>query len=248
VRGSSTDAVREAKAARVAADAALRAAAQLTEAAAAQEAAVAAEVAELRASAERTRATLEAAAAALASAQAVERVAVEDAAARAAAQASAAAALEAARAAARGNRGVLATCTTTPSGKQANGFLDPSTLCPLDDAPGHALEPEAAAAFNAMNAAHRAERGSALCVGDSYRSYAAQVDVYARKPQLAAVPGTSNHGWGLAVDLGCGVERFGSEAHVWMRVNAGRFGWFHPAWAQQSGSKPEAWHWEFAKD
>jgi hypothetical protein len=30
-------------------------------------------------------------------------------------------------------------------------------------------------------------------------------------PSLAAVPGTSRHGLGIALDLGCGVERFGSE-------------------------------------
>ena len=108
--------------------------------------------------------------------------------------------------------------------------------------------PDAAAAFNAMNALHKAERGTPICVTDSYRDYGGQVAVYAAKPNLAAVPGTSNHGWGLALDLCGGVERFGSEAHLWMRINAGRFGWFHPAWAQQSGSKPEAWHWEYAAD
>jgi LAS superfamily LD-carboxypeptidase LdcB len=30
-----------------------------------------------------------------------------------------------------------------------------------------------------------------------------------------------------------------------MKENAGQFGWVHPAWAQQGGSKPEPWHWEF---
>jgi hypothetical protein len=28
--------------------------------------------------------------------------------------------------------------------------------------------------------------------------------------------------------------------------NAPRYGWFHPAWAELDGSKPEPWHWEFA--
>ena len=248
VRGSSTDTVRVAKAARVEADSAVRAAAQLTEEAARKEAGVAVEVEQLKVLAEQTRVTLEAAAAALAAAQQVEQVAVADAAARAAAEASAKQAQEAARAAARANRGVFATCTVTTPVAQPNGFLQPATLCPLDDAPGAALVPDAAAAFNAMNAAHKAERGTPLCITDSYRDYAGQVAVYATKPNLAAVPGTSNHGWGLALDLCGGVERFGSEAHLWMRINAGRFGWFHPAWAQQSGSRPEAWHWEYATD
>ena len=28
-------------------------------------------------------------------------------------------------------------------------------------------------------------------------------------------------------------------------LNASLFGWSHPAWAQQGGSKPEPWHFEF---
>ena len=97
-----------------------------------------------------------------------------------------------------------------------------------------------------MTQAYRADTGSYLCVTDSYRTYAAQVDVYARKPGLAAVPGTSNHGWGKAVDFCGGVQTFSGAAHRWMKANAGRFGWFHPSWAEPSGSKPEAWHWEFS--
>jgi LAS superfamily LD-carboxypeptidase LdcB len=81
-------------------------------------------------------------------------------------------------------------------------------------------------------------------VTDSYRSYEAQVDVFARKPQLAAVPGTSRHGFGVALDLGCGVESFGTEAHRWMQANGPRFGWVHPSWAAPGGSMPEPWHWE----
>ncbi len=68
----------------------------------------------------------------------------------------------------------------------------------------------------------------------------------AAKPTLAAVPGTSNHGWGVALDLCDGVERFDTPAHRWLQENAAAFGWFHPAWAQQGGSKPEPWHWEYA--
>lgn len=126
----------------------------------------------------------------------------------------------------------------------ANGFLPRATLCPLAGAPGQALRADAAADFARMTAASLAERGTALCVTDSYRSYARQVDVFARKPSLAAVPGTSRHGWGTALDLGCGVERFGTPAYQWMKANGPRFGWVHPAWAEPGGSMPEPWHWE----
>ena len=57
---------------------------------------------------------------------------------------------------------------------------------------------------------------------------------------------TSRAHYGLAVDLGSGINRFGTPAHTWMRENAPRYGWVHPSWARQSGSLPEAWHWEFA--
>ena len=137
------------------------------------------------------------------------------------------------------------TCGAPSTLGEANGFLPASTLCPLSTARGHRLRTDAAAAFDRLAAAYAASTGTPLCVTDSYRSFAAQVDVFARKPSLAAVPGTSQHGWGLAVDLCGGVQTFGSPAHEWMRANAHAFGWHHPRWAQQGGSKPEAWHWEF---
>jgi LAS superfamily LD-carboxypeptidase LdcB len=59
------------------------------------------------------------------------------------------------------------------------------------------------------------------------------------------VPGTSNHGWGLAVDLCGGVNLFGTAQTVWMQLNAGHYGWVHPDWAQAGGRNPEPWHWEF---
>ena len=137
------------------------------------------------------------------------------------------------------------TCGPPSTLGEANGFLPASTLCPLSTGRGHRLRTDAAQAFERLQAAHATSFGRPLCVTDSYRSYAAQVDVFARKPSLAAVPGTSQHGWGLAVDLCGGVQNFGSEAHEWMRANAPAFGWHHPRWARQDGSKPEPWHWEF---
>jgi peptidoglycan hydrolase CwlO-like protein len=129
---------------------------------------------------------------------------------------------------------------------EANGFLPSSTLCPLSTGRGHRLRTDAAQAYEQLQAAYAASLGRPLCVTDSYRSYPAQVDVFARKPSLAAVPGTSQHGWGLALDLCGGVQVFGSEAHEWMRAYAPAFGWHHPQWAREGGRKPEPWHWEFS--
>ena len=127
-----------------------------------------------------------------------------------------------------------------------NGRIPTSLLCPLWGAPGMSLRGDAAAAFNRMSQEYAATFGEPICVIDSYRSYDEQISVKAARGSYAATPGTSNHGWGLAVDLCGAIERFGTAPHNWMRNNAPAFGYFHPDWAQRGGSKPEPWHWEFA--
>ncbi|MDP9406436.1 MAG: M15 family metallopeptidase, partial [Actinomycetota bacterium] len=139
-----------------------------------------------------------------------------------------------------------ATCTGQVLRGYPNGMLPEVALCPLWGTSWHMLRADAAAAFDEMSRAYALEFGAPICVTDSYRSFPEQVAVRKAKPTLAAVPGTSNHGWAVALDLCDGVQTFGSPQHEWMRANSLRFGWFHPAWAQQGGSKPEAWHWEFA--
>jgi hypothetical protein len=136
-------------------------------------------------------------------------------------------------------------CTGRSTDGQQNGNLDPASLCPLWMAPGQRLRGDAAAAFDKMSKYHAATVGGPLCVTDSYRSYSEQVSLYRRKPGLAAVPGTSEHGWGKAVDFCGGIQNTGSAAYDWMKANARTFGWVHPDWAEPSGSKPEPWHWEF---
>ncbi|KQS66360.1 hypothetical protein ASG41_13740 [Modestobacter sp. Leaf380] len=130
-------------------------------------------------------------------------------------------------------------------GGYPNGLIPPSAMCPLGVG-GHTLRCDAAAAWRALSAAFAGQFGAPLCITDSYRSYAGQVTLYGQKPALAAVPGTSNHGWGLAVDLCGGVESFGTTQYVWMAANAGRFGFVHPTWADQGNGREEPWHWEYA--
>ena len=220
----------------------------LVERAATQTATLAAQMASLQADAAATVARLDAAEAALTAAKAT--IATQQAAAAAArAQASAAARAQAA-AASRSSRvpeqgAGAAGCSGASTSGYRNGAIPPEALCPLNNAPGHRLRGDAAAAYNGLTAAAASERGAPLCVTDSYRSYSEQVDVYRRKPGLAATPGTSNHGWGVAVDLSCGAESFGSSTYRWLKANAGGFGWTHPSWAEPGGSKPEPWHWEY---
>lgn len=126
-----------------------------------------------------------------------------------------------------------------------NGRIPIDQMCELSFAPGHYARCDAASAAEDLSAAFREEFGTDLAVTDSYRSFEQQVATKRAKGYMAAIPGTSNHGWGIALDLGGGINRFGTAQHRWMQENAGRFGWVHPEWAQSGGSKPEAWHWEF---
>ncbi|MFC8797326.1 D-alanyl-D-alanine carboxypeptidase family protein [Promicromonospora sp. NPDC057138] len=126
-----------------------------------------------------------------------------------------------------------------------NGRIPIDQLCELSFAVGHYARCDAASAVEELSTAFREEFGTDLEVTDSYRSYEQQVVTKRAKGHLAAVPGTSNHGWGTALDLGGGINRFGTTQHRWMQENAGRFGWVHPEWAQADGAKPEPWHWEF---
>ena len=130
-------------------------------------------------------------------------------------------------------------------GGYPNGLIPPSAMCPLG-VPGHSLRCDAAAAYRAMSAAFAVAFGSPICITDSYRSYASQVRLYGEKPTLAAIPGTSNHGWGLAVDLCGGMEHYGTAQYAWMKANAGRFGYLHPDWAEPGNGREEPWHWEYA--
>jgi len=120
----------------------------------------------------------------------------------------------------------------------SNGRLISGSLCDISFAPGNYLQCDAAATLEDADEDYFAETGRHLSMTDSYRSYSVQVTTRARKPSTAAVPGTSNHGWGMAVD-------FNPAPAAWLRSNGKKYGWVHPTWAQPGGSKPESWHLEY---
>lgn len=126
-------------------------------------------------------------------------------------------------------------------GGHENGRIPLEELCSIGG--NHLLRCDAAAAFNAMNAAHFVERGYRIPVTDSYRDYADQADLRARKPHLAAPAGQSSHGWGLALDIDAGG--WNGQVFRWLQTNAHHYGWHHPPWARIDASKPEPWHWEY---
>lgn len=119
-----------------------------------------------------------------------------------------------------------------------NGTLSFESLCEVSFAPGHRLQCDAAASLEEADAAYFAETGTHLTMTDSYRSYSLQVRTRAIKPTTAAVPGTSNHGWGMAIDL----DR---PSATWLAANGADYGWVNPTWAQPGGIKPEWWHLEY---
>jgi len=128
----------------------------------------------------------------------------------------------------------------------ANGKIPDSALCGVGFDASVRLRCDAAEQLEVLNAAYKDQFGTDLVVNDSYRSYAGQVMCKRTKGYLCATPGTSNHGSGVAVDLGGGIDSFGTAQHRWMDAHAPGLEWVHPSWAERGGSKPEAWHWEYA--
>lgn len=120
-----------------------------------------------------------------------------------------------------------------------NGKIPPAALQPIGDT-GHRLWAPAATKFEQLLAAAAAD-GVTIGINDSYRTYERQVELVGElglypEGGLAAVPGTSRHGWGMAVDL-----RLNGEALQWMRANGERFGFVED-------TPRETWHWAFYPD
>ena len=150
------------------------------------------------------------------------------------------------RASRAGERSVLPGCNGVPVITAApNGQLPANSLCTLWT-PKHRLRADAAVALAKLNIAYKQHFGNNICITDSYRTLSEQIRLRSVKPSLAAIPGTSNHGLGLAVDLCDGVEKGGGSRYEWLRANAAAYGWENPDWALPGGSGPhEPWHWEY---
>jgi hypothetical protein len=117
-----------------------------------------------------------------------------------------------------------------------NGRIPAEALTPIGVG-NHRLYGPAAEAFQQL-LSDAAAAGIEIGVTDSYRSYDSQVDLARRKGLysqggLAATPGTSNHGWGLSVDLD-----LDATAQAWMRQNGARYGFVEDV-------PREPWHWTF---
>lgn len=124
-----------------------------------------------------------------------------------------------------------------------NGRIPGNALQRISFAPNHAARADAAAALERMNAAYRKAFGRNISITDSYRDINRQVALKRQKPNLAATPGRSNHGWGIAFDLGGGINSRGTAQHNWMVQNAHKFGFYLSQ--DKRVAQLEPWHWEF---
>jgi zinc D-Ala-D-Ala carboxypeptidase len=145
------------------------------------------------------------------------------------------------------DRALLPGCDgSVPVTTITNGNLPAVDLCTLWDRK-HQLRADAAIALAKLNLLYRKRFGHDLCLSSAYRTLSEQYAVKRIRGGYAAAPGTSEHGWGLAID-GCDGMNNGpsNENYLWMRANGVGYGWVNPDWALAGGSGPyEPWHFEY---
>lgn len=107
---------------------------------------------------------------------------------------------------------------------------------------------DALASLNALEAAYKKKFGHWAQIDLAFRSYAEQEYWYRKYGYpTAAKPGTSNHGWGLAIDFsdsqGGGKEfTWGGPGFNWLKANGASFGMNSPF---AYGTYNESYHWDF---
>ena len=117
-----------------------------------------------------------------------------------------------------------------------NGRIPASALEKVG-ATGHKLWSPAAESLTRLMAGAQKD-GVHIGITDSYRSYTEQVDLARRKGLysqggLAAKPGTSEHGWGMAADLD-----LNGKALSWMKQHGAEYGFVNNV-------PRESWHWAY---
>lgn len=157
------------------------------------------------------------------------------------------------------NRGTETTLTSNPS--SINGKIPTSQLCAVpmawnashSFAPGYTkntqryLNCDALAGLTSLENAFRTQFGYWATIDLTYRSYAEQVYWYNTLGYpRAALPGTSNHGYGVALDFeeddAPDTFSWGYPGNVWLQQNAGTFGFNNPF---ANGTDGESYHHNF---
>ena len=122
------------------------------------------------------------------------------------------------------------------------------------------MRKEAAEALEALFNAAKSEKGYTLTAVSGYRSYQTQQNIYKRRVKNAgqakadlfvALPGSSEHQLGLAMDVGRRTNSklkasFGkSPEGIWLAENCYRFGFilrYKQEWTETTGYGYEPWH------
>jgi hypothetical protein len=130
-----------------------------------------------------------------------------------------------------------------------NGRLPNDVLVKVAPIGQGQLVEEATGPWHNLAQAFKAERGKELTATGMYRTFDDQVKLHDAKPDLAATPGESNHGWGCAVDVSVGsfahpqsIADFPDDME-WLAVHEVTYGWSHewsPTAKRPWGKEP--WH------
>lgn len=129
-----------------------------------------------------------------------------------------------------------------------NGEIPASALCPISWQPDELLRCDAAAQLEELNAQFKADFGRDLSVNVTYRDLETQKNLYGCGCTTGppAPPGTSNHGWALAIDIngtatngGKYEQRKTTVVYRWMALNAPLYLF------RENASIREPWHWEY---
>lgn len=137
--------------------------------------------------------------------------------------------------------------TSEPSatGTGSNGDIPASAMAPVSWATdsrgvGYWLVKAATASLEQLDVAFRAQFGHDLDIDLAYRDYATQVAMRAALgASVAAKPGTSNHGWGTAIDVPEWPCEYGRHTpqRDWLVAQGPQYGWYP--------DPNEYWHFDY---
>lgn len=134
--------------------------------------------------------------------------------------------------------------------RMANGRLASSNLVAISWDPGQNLiAGPALGDLTKLNKAFKKKFGRNLEIDLTYRTRGTQEYLYRELGRMiAAKPGTSNHGWGLAIDFPETRDYgFDGTYYKWLKAYSKRYGWVHHKVYEKGSPYAEAWHFEYMR-
>lgn len=148
------------------------------------------------------------------------------------------------------------------NGKYPNGYIALEAMTAIENGGNYRyngkylLHPEAAIQYFKLKKQAKTE-GITWTITSAYRSVAHQQSL--GTGSTIAKPGSSPHGWGIAIDFselyrqvgGSGnpaINKAGREKsslYRWLSNNGPKYGWYNPARLADGGGVDEMWHWEY---